>query len=389
MSDETREAAAPPSPASATAPVTLHDQLQGRWVWGWVYAGVWLVFLVPAFLDGLRDPNRVRGWTGALVIAVFSVFYLHTWASVRSMRIRGERTSTRRRYLLLGAAVGLTVAAVLLVGAEAMAMTTFLTVLVMFLLPSPARLVGTALVIAAAAGVTWLMPSWDESGTLLGLVLCAFVMWGIVQMVERNAELRRAHERLAELTIEQERARFARDLHDLLGHSLTLLAMKAELAGRMVRLDPDRAEREIAEVERLARDALVDVRAAVGGYRRATLTGELISARAVLDAAGIDAELPAAVDDVPGERRELLGWAVREGVTNVVRHSGATRCRITVGADGVEILDDGCGPSADPVGNGWPLGSGLRGLRERAEAAGATVVVTGVPDGGFRLRVGW
>jgi two-component system sensor histidine kinase DesK len=114
----------------------------------------------------------------------------------------------------------------------------------------------------------------------------------------------------------------------------------------LIQREPERAEQEIAAVERLARDALVDVRAAVGGYRQATLTGELISARAVLDAAGIEAELPTAVDHVPGERRELLGWAVREGVTNVVRHSRAQHCRILVDRDGVEVLDDGVGPVA-------------------------------------------
>jgi two-component system, NarL family, sensor histidine kinase DesK len=281
---------------------------------------------------------------------------------------------------------------VLLIGQQALAMTTFLTVLAMFLLPSPARLAATAVIVAATATAVLTVPGWGHDlGVLLGLVLTALVMWGVIQMIERNAELARAQERLAELAVTEERARFARDLHDVLGHSLTLLAIKAELAGRLVRLDADRAEREIAEVERLARDALVDVRAAVGGYRQATLSGELISARAVLDAAGIDAELPVAVDEVTGERRELLGWAVREGVTNVVRHSGATRCRIRVTSDGVEIMDDGRGPGPAPAGGaeGWTLGSGLRGLRERAEAAGATVVIGSSPDGGFRLRVGW
>jgi two-component system sensor histidine kinase DesK len=211
-------------------------------------------------------------------------------------------------------------------------------------------------------------------------------------MAERNAQLRLAREELAALAVEQERARFARDLHDVLGHSLTLLAMKAELAGRLVSLDPERAEAEIAEVERLARDALVDVRAAVGGYRHATLAGELVAARAALDAAGITADLPNVVEDVPGERRELYGWAVREGVTNVVRHSGAGRCRVVLHRDAVEVLDDGHGPGGAPDAEAEPRvspGHGLTGLRERAEAVGAKVVVGRSDEGGFRLRVGW
>jgi two-component system sensor histidine kinase DesK len=114
----------------------------------------------------------------------------------------------------------------------------------------------------------------------------------------------------------------------------------------------------------------------------------------VLDAAGITADLPAGVDDVPGERRELFGWAVREAVTNVVRHAGATRCRITVSRDAVEIVDDGQGPTptsspANAAPESHAVGHGLAGLRERAEAVGADVTVVRGDDGGFRLRVGW
>jgi two-component system sensor histidine kinase DesK len=368
------------------------SQLQGRWRWAWVYAAVWLVFLVPSFLDALHERNRPRGWAGAAILFGFCIFYVRTWSNLRMRRIRGALGSWRWRFWVLGLSATMVVGCVLLIGQSALTMTTFLTVLVMMLLPASARLAATALIILSTAVAVLVVPGWNHDlGLLLGLVMTAFVMWGVVQMIERNAELARAHERLAELAVAEERARFSRDLHDLLGHSLTLLAMKAELAGRLVRVDAGRAELEIAEVERLARDALVDVRAAVGGYRQASLSGELISARAVLGAAGIDVELPVAACEVAGERRELLGWAVREGVTNVVRHSGARRCRIVVESDGVEILDDGRGPApaAMPGAEGWMLGSGLRGLRERAEAAGATVIVGSAPEGGFRLRVGW
>ena len=395
MSDaRSRPATGPgPGPGPARGPSdALSESLAGRWRWAWLYASAWLVFLVPAAVDGVKDRDRLRGLAGVVLLIGFSVLYIWAWSRVRVRRQAGTLGTWRGRYGVLAAAFALTLADVLLLGQRAMAMTTFVTVLTMLLLPSPYRLALTGAILVVAFGVTELVPGWShDGGIMVGLVLTAFIMWGIVQMLERNAELRRAHEQLADLAVAEERARFARDLHDLLGHSLTLLAIKAELAGRLVRLDPDRAEAEIAEVERLARDALGDVRAAVGGYRQASLAGELISARAVLDAAGIEAELPTAVDDVTGERRELLGWAVREGVTNVVRHSGASRCRIVVDADGVEILDDGRGPAALPPGQPgtWTLGSGLRGLRERAESAGASVLVDAAPDGGFRLRVGW
>ncbi|HYJ74310.1 MAG TPA: histidine kinase, partial [Kineosporiaceae bacterium] len=174
----------------------------------------------------------------------------------------------------------------------------------------------------------------------------------------------------------------------ILGHSLTVLTVKAELAGRLVSIDAARAEREIGEVEALARQALADVRAAVAGYREVSLPAELASARAALDAAGIAAVLPGAVDEIPDERRDVLAWAVREGVTNIVRHSGAKHAWVRLTRDGVEICDDGIGP-ADTAADGTGQTHGLVGLRERASAAGARVVVGRRDGGGFVLKVGW
>ena len=179
------------------------------------------------------------------------------------------------------------------------------------------------------------------------------------------------------MAVEQERARFARDLHDLLGHSLTVIAIKSELARRVMANDPDRAAAEVADIERLAREALVDVRATVAGYREVTLAAEISSARSALDAAGVHAELPGAVDDVPGERRELFGWVLREGVTNVVRHSDASWVRVSVSARTVEIVDDGTGPAT--VGRGQRAGRAARAAGRGGWPAGRR------PGGGRRL----
>jgi two-component system sensor histidine kinase DesK len=182
----------------------------------------------------------------------------------------------------------------------------------------------------------------------------------------------------------------ARDMHDILGHSLTVITVKAELAGRLIEVDRAKAAAEIADLERLSREALADVRATIGGFREITLSRELVNARSALTAAGITPDLPGADDDVPGERRELFGWAVREGVTNVVRHSGATRCSVRVSRDHVEVEDDGCGAGdcthaeTDRAG----FGHGLAGLRERARAAGATMSIGHGEGGrGFRLTL--
>ena len=212
------------------------------------------------------------------------------------------------------------------------------------------------------------VPGWDRSLDL-AFATCAagLAVFGISSMMRRNIDLIRAHEENAELLVENERTRFARDLHDILGHSLTVITVKAELAGRLMDTDPARAKAEVADLERLSRDALADVRRAVEGYRDLTLPGELARARAALEAAEIRADLPNTTDEVPTDLRELFAWAVREGVTNVVRHSHATTCRVVIGPTAVEVTDDGEGATGDATG------SGLRGLRERAAAVGATV----------------
>ena len=203
----------------------------------------------------------------------------------------------------------------------------------------------------------------------------------------RNDELSRARAELARMAVAEERERFARDLHDLLGHSLSVIALKAELAGRLL---PDRAAEavaEIAELEQVARGALSEVRDAVSGYRQPTLDRELAGARMALSAAGIEAEVvrdPASLDPaIEG----MLAWAVREGATNVIRHSGARHCRLTIGsslADAVvEVVDDGVG-AAKLNGD---AGHGLEGLAERVAVLRGRVEAGALPAGGYRLAV--
>ena len=138
-------------------------------------------------------------------------------------------------------------------------------------------------------------------------------------------------------------------------------------------------------MQRLAREALADVRAAVSGYRGVSLESELAAARTALDAAGIEADVPTNASAVPTERQELFAWAVREAVTNVVRHSQARHCRIEVTPTSLAVVDDGRGPSRKA--EDAPDGHGLAGLRERVDAAGGTLTVARAPGGGFALRV--
>jgi two-component system sensor histidine kinase DesK len=201
-------------------------------------------------------------------------------------------------------------------------------------------------------------------------------------------ELRAAREEIARLAVAEERLRFARDLHDLLCHSLSSIALKSELAGRLLPAAPDRAAVEVHDIEGVARKALREVREAVTGYRQPTLDEELAGAREMLEAAGISCETERNVGVLPNDVDAVLAWAVREGTTNVIRHSHATHCQIRLIQDGeqihAEITDDG--PGAPSEGN-ETHGSGLSGLAERVAANYGKFEAGSPPEGGFRLRV--
>ncbi|GAA4574365.1 sensor histidine kinase [Planotetraspora kaengkrachanensis] len=222
-----------------------------------------------------------------------------------------------------------------------------------------------------------------------------FLMWGIftaglipaimIRLWDAIRELQRTREELARAAVSEERLRFSRDLHDLLGHTLSVMVVKAEAVRRLAPKDADGAARQAADIEQIGREALTEVRAAVTGYRGRGLAAELETARTVLTDAGIGVTVRTPVLRLPPETDVLLGWAVREGVTNVIRHSGARSCEIDLREPGglvLEIRDDGaCAPGPAPRGNG------LVGLGERVAAADGTLDAGPRPGAGFLLRV--
>jgi two-component system, NarL family, sensor histidine kinase DesK len=220
---------------------------------------------------------------------------------------------------------------------------------------------------------------WGITATVFGTSALWLLIGGLFRA---NAELREARAALAERAVADERLRFARDLHDLLGHDLSLIALKAELAGKLLPERVDAAASEVGEIRDLTRSALSQVREAVDGYRRPTLGSELAGARVALEAAGIALSVEGPDAPLDPEVESVLAWAVREGTTNAIRHSGARRAEIRVRAGLLEIADDGRGaPLARPGGNG------LTGLRERVQSVGGTVEAGAGPGGGFRLTV--
>ncbi|MCW3838959.1 sensor histidine kinase [Micromonospora yasonensis] len=354
-------------------------------VTGWLLAAVWLFFLNIPLLTALHQAEVWRRVLGAATLVAFGVLYVAVFQWARGRRQAHRGIPRGRAWTALAVLLGLGLAGI--PGTDGNWLTTlvFVAAAAVFLLPTREAMVVVILAALAPPVTAALVPAWKSEGTVVfAVVLASFAMFGVTRLAQRNAELQAAQQEIRRLAVAEERARTARDLHDILGHSLTVVAVKAELAGRLLELDPARAATEIADVERLARQALADVRGTVGAYRGVSLAGELAGARSALAAAGIAAELPETVPSLPADRDELFGWAVREGVTNVVRHSGARRCEIRVDPAAVEVRDDGRGPAAEP----GAAGHGLVGLRERARRLDATVTVGRRPGGrGFLLRV--
>jgi two-component system, NarL family, sensor histidine kinase DesK len=201
--------------------------------------------------------------------------------------------------------------------------------------------------------------------------------------MELVRELEAARAEVAELAASEERLRLSRDMHDLLGHNLSVIALKSELARKLLGRDPQAAEREVRDIESVARTSLQEARSAVRGLRTASLASELDRATGALEAAGIEVGVRV-TGPLPARVETTLGFAAREAATNVIRHSRARRCEIAVRRVGevaeLEMRDDGVGAA-----NAGGEGSGLRGLAERLAEAGGTFEAGPAQGGGFRL----
>lgn len=351
-----------------------------RWYGG---AAVGLIYLAIAMVQVATGGGSV----GSIVLfELFAVCFaaVYVFAPVRiadgsAFAAVGGGTAARLGVVLLMLAITIPMMAIGGVGVTGFWIYIGVVGAILFRLPAALSI---AVVLAAAMLVVWGVAGeglpWELAVTLVALSLW---MAGFAGNIRLTIELRAAREELARAAVAAERERIARDLHDILGHSLTAIAVKAGLARRLTQRDADQAAAEIADVERLAREALADVRATAAGYRDVSLASELAVARSVLEAAGIRADLPTAVDDVSPAGRDVFGYVVREAVTNVVRHSAATRCVIELSPVSVEIRDDG----AD-AGTALGQGAGLRGLADRLAAAGGTLSAGPLPGGGFRVR---
>ncbi|MEV3962483.1 histidine kinase [Nocardia sp. NPDC050193] len=356
----------------------------GRGWLGALLAVVWLGYLATPVLQSWRQHDQPAALVATAALAGYAALIVWSLAGLRGRE-------PRRRDLLaagpvnhlvwpiLAAMVLCAVVLVLLLGTPAVPCTLYIGIVAVFRLP--ARASGWVCVAVTVGILLPMLVVPGLSGVPWYVAFLPVVIWTLRQLGLHGARLTElARRQQAELAIAAERNRVARDVHDILGHSLTVITVKTELARRLIDIDLDRARSELADIEHLARDALAGVRDTVGRLREVTLRRELANARTALEAAGIAAELPDP-EDLPAGDHELFGWVLREAVTNMVRHSGARRCVVTVTPTGIAVTDDGRGLGAAPPG------SGLTGLRERAAAVGAVLTVSEPVGGGVRVAV--
>jgi two-component system sensor histidine kinase DesK len=333
-----------------------------------------LPYLIPV-TKSLLAIDPVTPWVVVMWVLVYGVAVSYALFPVAFDRSRRFRFGYSSWMLVLGLAVLAATGAspfVLLYGTAAL----------VFLLPLAWVVILDGAALVLAAGVLLLdgrfAGNYGDLITVGSVTMAMFFMSSLVRAVRR---LQLANEEIATLAVTNERQRVARDLHDLLGHSLTTITVKAGLARRVLETAGDipRAVQEIREVESLTRSALSDVRATVSEYREVSLSAELVGARAALRAAEIDADLPNAVDNVRPEFQNTFGYVLREAVTNVLRHSGAKQVKVNLGDTWLEIEDDG-------AATGVVAGNGLRGLGERLAAVGGTLRTSVRPGGGLLVR---
>ncbi|HYH44552.1 MAG TPA: sensor histidine kinase [Thermoanaerobaculia bacterium] len=327
---------------------------------GWTpYA--WLVYLTFPFGYLLFAPAPAAVWmaTAGAAVAFLPIYFRGFWLHGRALIAPAAAI----------AAIGLLLAPVN-PGAS-----TFVIYAASFLGQlTPPRLAVRALLalVGVLALVSWalgLHPAFWGPAAVISLLIGGINVH-YAEVGRANAKLRLTQQEVERLAQTAERERIARDLHDLLGHTLSLITLKAELAGKLLPRDAAAAGREIREVERISREALREVRSAVSGYRSEGLSAELARARLALETAGVRLEYLVTPLDLEPAQETALGFAVREAVTNVVRHAGARTCRIRLEQDAdatrLEVEDDGHG------GTG-PDGNGLRAMRERIEGLGGTL----------------
>ncbi|QGU28973.1 sensor histidine kinase [Microbacterium oryzae] len=346
--------------------------------WGWLMAVVWMVFLVypvVSLVDSVAPLGwRLLGWASLVLFALLYIIgFVH---GMRGTWHRPGRLVVAIFWVLLLCAA----LAVPAIGSQALSFVPFLMSYAAYGLGRTWHWWASAGGLTAVLGAILLTGDLPQHGQMLGIIVMIAVVntistWLIGRSL-RSEELR------VQMAASEERSVVARDVHDLLGHSLTAVKLKAELARRLIDEDPSRTKAELDDIVRLATEAIGGVRSTVTGLRGAGFAEELTACAAAFEGAGIAVETTGDPDALSPAQSLPAGWILREATTNVLRHAAATVVRITVEPGTVLVEDDGRGLRG-------PAGNGLRGMAERAAAAGATLRVEEAASGGTRVSVVW
>ncbi|MDQ0683434.1 two-component system sensor histidine kinase DesK [Streptomyces achromogenes] len=346
----------------------------------------WLLMGMGA-LSHLFQGETPNPWIGGLGLLTFNSLYIYVAFRAFAKETR-DAVSTRVALVLLGL---VTCALALGYGGNWLLFFPLLGLATGAVLRG-APLRGLGIAVAVLAGtVSSVHDGWGALTIAYATWISTMVTAAILSLSEAVRELRAAREELARRAVEEERLRFSRDLHDLLGHTLSVIVVKSEAARRLAPRDMDAALSQVTDIEAVGRQALTEIREAVTGYREGSLATELERARSALSAAGVEPTVNRSGPPPEPQTAALLGWVVRETVTNVIRHSEATRCAITVSGtpDRVRltVTDDGVGLGEDEDVEDCCArgGTGLTGLRERLAAAGGSLTADRGPNGGFRV----
>lgn len=331
------------------------------------YTAPSLVFMLFVLIPVLYEDSLFV----SISICVLSVVYSFLFAYSGGIRTYGER----ERAIWLGLAWLVVALMALLMGSGVLYMVMF--VLMQHVVVLPWRIGRVVVFPIAFVSIVLSVLAGEYIAVALALVGLG-VGFGVGSGIDREIlrdQLESTQRRNAVLAVAAERERIGRDLHDILGHTLTTITVSAQLSQKLLESEPAAAREQVAEIERLSRQSLADVRSTVSGMQQVRAATEIASARSVLLAAGIETDVPSALPEMTDERSELFGYVVREAITNVVRHARATHCAIEVERDAIQIADDGIGMSESA-----PC-TGLAGLASRVEEAGGELSVGPGPDG--------
>lgn len=375
----------PPETSAASRAQAMRRARGGGAPWerfGWVMAIVWLVFLIYPLITLINSPAdfgwRLAGWIG---LVAFVIVYVAGF--INGMSFGGGGLVEPPQPIQWAAFALLIVCAVVTIPAVGGSVLSFIPFIMSFAsygLTRAAHWVTLGVCVTAVAVYVFTAPD----GMRYLSVLAIIVLLGVVNTVSTTLIIQSAQgEQLGlELATSEGREAVARDVHDLVGHSLTVVSLKAQLVRRLIDTDPERAKAELADIEALTTEAIAGVRATVAGVRGATLADQLRSCRDALRAAGVSLHIDGDITALSAAQSLTAAWILREATTNVLRHANATEVTVSIAPGRFAVTDNGSG-------FGGEQGNGIIGMKERAAMGAGQLEVFATSAGGTRVEVTW